>query len=79
MASACAQEHCPPLQPHNSSSVTAQLPALTAVRIRQVYDSGAVVRLPFLTLSQLPPAALLNDPRLDYVPPGQSLPEVGRH
>ena len=45
-------------------------------RLRQVYDSGAVVQLPFLTLSQLPPAALLNDPRLDYLPPGASLAEV---
>ncbi len=45
-------------------------------RLRQVYDSGAVVQLPFLTLDQLPPAALLNDPRLDYLPPGASLPEV---
>ena len=41
-----------------------------------MYDSGAVVQLPFLTLSQLPSAALLNDPRLDYLPPGHSLPEV---
>jgi len=57
---------------HNPNS------SLMASRCRQVYDSGAVVRLPFLTLSQLPPAALLNDPRLDYLPPGQSLPEVRR-
>ena len=46
-------------------------------RLRQVYESGAVVQLPFLTLDQVPPAALLNDPRLDYLPPGASLPEVG--
>lgn len=54
------------------------------VGLRRLYESGAVVPLPFLTSSQLPPAALLADAREGcYLPSLESLhlvrpPPIGR-
>ena len=42
-------------------------------RLRAVYDSGAVPRLPFLRAVQLSPYALLNDPCEGYYMPSTTM------